>query len=303
MDGVSEPVVDTGLPSFEDSFLAQGSTTSGSLTGSPSKAKKSSNPFSEHSDDEDNEDSPANPTDNTLASIALDTHDSINSLDQIGSADSEHESESADKKTEGISGPKNGAVLVARTSENWEIFDDKTATGVAPSDPVVTDTSSTTVQQQQNGNGTVQEQGKTQEDAGSSKSWETFDEKASKDVQKKLSIISDDHGAVCAADAMVTDSQWTALDDSNRIHAADESFDNPNLPFRKTQSMRATTNQKVRIVDTLSKRRLSNSSLDRGDPRGAAANFSNEDDLTRKFKVDREWQVFVLTQKRVTGTK
>lgn len=36
-----------------------------------------------------------------------------------------------------------------------------------------------------------------------------------------------------------------------------------NLPFRKTQSMRATTNRRIQIVDSLKQRRLSNSSLDR----------------------------------------
>ena len=36
-----------------------------------------------------------------------------------------------------------------------------------------------------------------------------------------------------------------------------------NLPFRKTQSMRATTNRRIEIVDTLKQRRLSNTSLDR----------------------------------------
>ncbi len=35
------------------------------------------------------------------------------------------------------------------------------------------------------------------------------------------------------------------------------------LPFRKTQSMRASSSRRIQIVDTLNKRRLSNSSLDR----------------------------------------
>lgn len=42
-----------------------------------------------------------------------------------------------------------------------------------------------------------------------------------------------------------------------------EVADDSNLPFRKTQSMRATTNRRVQIVDSLKQRRLSNSSLDR----------------------------------------
>lgn len=39
--------------------------------------------------------------------------------------------------------------------------------------------------------------------------------------------------------------------------------DEDNLPFRKTQSMRATTNRRIQIVDSLKQqRRLSNTSLD-----------------------------------------
>lgn len=50
--------------------------------------------------------------------------------------------------------------------------------------------------------------------------WEKFEETNQKAVTKKLlSVSSDDASggggaAVCAADAMVSDSQWTALDDS-----------------------------------------------------------------------------------------
>ena len=51
----------------------------------------------------------------------------------------------------------------------------------------------------------------------------------------------------------------------NYVHCRfdDDDDDDDNLPFRKTQSMRATTNRRVQIVDSLKQRRLSNSSLDR----------------------------------------
>ena len=96
-----------------------------------------------------------------------------------------------------------------------------------------------------------------------------------------------------------------------------------NLPFRKTQSMRATTNRRVQIVDSLKQRRLSNSSLDREPYKGGCgpwwdvaselsgcgfvlllgSQFKDEDELTRKFKLEKEYQVFVKMDKRVPGTK
>lgn len=131
--------------------------------------------------------------------------------------------------------------------------------------------------------------------------WEKFEEPVSKAVQKKLPLTRDDHGTVCAADAMVGDSRWMALDDSRQDFFV-ESQDAESLPFRKTQSMRATTNRKVQIVDALRQRRLSNSSLDRV-PLGGQGQFENEDELTRRFTVEREWQVFVKMDKRVPGTR
>ena len=85
-------------------------------------------------------------------------------------------------------------------------------------------------------------------------SWEKFEE-APKVMQKKISASHGEHGAVCAADAMVSDLQWTALDDSAPTEFLEESYDPNNLPFRKTQSMRTTTNRKVQIVDALKQRR------------------------------------------------
>eukprot|EP00731_Ephydatia_muelleri_P022204 Em0014g795a len=60
---------------------------------------------------------------------------------------------------------------------------------------------------------------------------------------------------------------WTALGGGDSREASSDelaaSEDDHNLPFRKTQSMRATANRKIQIVDALRQRRLSNTSLDR----------------------------------------
>ena len=136
--------------------------------------------------------------------------------------------------------------------------------------------------------------------------WEKFDD-SGESLAKKLSTAAasstEESGAVCAADALVSDSRWTALEDSHHFHDEEErSWDDGNLPFRKVQSMRATTNRKIQIVDALRQRRLSNSSLDR-EPSKNMSQFKNEDELTRKFKVERDWQVYVKMDKRVPGTK
>lgn len=135
--------------------------------------------------------------------------------------------------------------------------------------------------------------------------WEKFDDSSS--LSRKLSNAApsstEEGGAVCAADALVSNSQWTALDDSHQLEELEEhSWDDGNLPFRKVQSMRATTNRKIQIVDALKQRRLSNSSLDREQGRNVPQ-FKNEDELTRKLKVERDWQVYVKMDKRVPGTK
>ena len=118
----------------------------------------------------------------------------------------------------------------------------------------------------------------------------------------KLAAQSEDEtGAVCAADALVS-TGWTALGEDIGPRVEEED-DEPNLPFRQTRSMRATTNRKVQIVDALKQqRRLSNTSLDRDPSRGGGP-FANEDELSRRYNVDREWQVFVKMSKRVPGTR
>ena len=106
---------------------------------------------------------------------------------------------------------------------------------------------------------------------------------------------------VCAADAMVS-SGWRALGEEPGSLGDRDEEEEKNLPYRLTRSMRATTNRKVQIVDALKQqRRLSNTSLDRDPSRGRP--FSNEDDLSRRYNVEREWQVFVKMNKRVPGTR
>ena len=122
-------------------------------------------------------------------------------------------------------------------------------------------------------------------------------------LDPQLTVQPDDKpGAVCAADALVS-SGWTALEEDAdpRMDLEEEEF--RNLPFRQTRSMRATTNRKVQIVDALKQqRRLSNTSLDR-DPMKPSGPFPNEDELSRRYNIEREWQVFVKMSKRVPGTR
>ena len=115
---------------------------------------------------------------------------------------------------------------------------------------------------------------------------------------------ADGTGPVCAADAMVS-SGWTALGAGVAPFDGDEDEEGEkNLPYRLTRSMRATTNRKVQIVDSLKQqRRLSNTSLDRDPSRGGGGPFANEDELSRRYNVEREWQVLVKMNKRVPGTR
>ena len=148
-------------------------------------------------------------------------------------------------------------------------------------------------------------------------SWETFEHSAedkgstkgatAKTPEIKPIAQSEDgtEGTVCAADALVS-MGWTAMGGEESMVQGEVMDDNePNLPYRLTRSMRATTNRKVQIVDALKQqRRLSNTSLDR-DPssRGGGGPFANEDELSRRYNVEREWQVFVKMNKKVPGTR
>ena len=114
-------------------------------------------------------------------------------------------------------------------------------------------------------------------------------------------------GPRCAVDANTSQTQWTALNDTlsplqpSMQEGVIESYLSPSdaLPFRRTQSMRADANRAIRIVDNLKQqRRFSNTSLDR-----EPGILANEDELTRKCKLDREWQVCMKLQKRIPGTK
>ena len=191
----------------------------------------------------------------------------------------------------------------SRTPDTWGEFESELSAQTSSSVPQATagigfDTSDTPPPSL---NGIVEQQSKSPSPAPQpkpEKRWEKFED-APKEVQKKLSAGQDGHGAVCANDAMFSELQWTALEDSHLAEHLEESDDSTNLPFRKTQSMRATSNRKIEIVDALKQRRLSNLSLDRMVP----TTFVNEDELTKKFSLDRNWQVFVKLDRRVKGTR
>ena len=120
-----------------------------------------------------------------------------------------------------------------------------------------------------------------------------------------LDVVASPSDPRCGVDAETNQSQWTALNDTFKETGTQfvDDDDDGSLPFRRTQSMRADTHRAVRIVDALrQQRRLSNTSLDI-DKKGGVANFANEDDLTRKLKMDREWDVFLKLNKRIPGTK
>ena len=232
--------------------------------------------------------------------MQLETADSMSSLGQI-SHDSDEPPVTRDEVTADVS--LGGGAAVA--AESWEMFEPakEEATGVPVVQPQAAETTPEPVPttEETTANGVMgQQQEPPTNPAGK---WEKFEEPpAAKIIQKKLSITRDDHGAVCAADAVVGGAEWTALDDSARVEYLNEPEDSQNLPFRKAQSMRATTNRKVQIVDALKRtRRLSASSLERAP--FSQGQFSNEDDLTRKFTIERDWQVFVKVDKRVPGTK
>ena len=242
--------------------------------------------------------------------LQLETADSMSSLGQI-SRDSVEGSPTHVVQDEVSAG--GGAAV--KSSDTWEIFEpekeekppenkEQTSAPVTiETRPQAGDTTPETTPPtvETTANGVTEKQQKPS--ANPAGKWEKFEEPpAAKAIQKKLSITRDDHGAVCAADAMVGGTEWTALDDSARVEYLDEPEDSQDLSFRKAQSMRATSNRKVQIVDALKRtRRLSASSLERAPL--SQGQFSNEDDLTRKFTVERDWQVFVKVDKKVPGTK
>lgn len=143
--------------------------------------------------------------------------------------------------------------------------------------------------------------------------WESFDDDAvpakrpvggdgsrSHRLVKSTEDLDGAAGPRCGVDSETNQSEWTALNDTfKQTEFVDD--DNESLPFRRTQSMRADTHRAVRIVDALrQQRRLSNSSLDKERQR---VPLSNEDELTRKLKTDREWDVYLKLNKRIPGTK
>ena len=218
--------------------------------------------------------------------------------------------------------PVGSEALVASTAGTWERFEPATSqttwevfetSGEQSGEQSggQASTQQTVAAEVHSGEGGEEEGGKENGSVGATaadtpkRKWEQFEETsvpvASRDVQKKLSIPAEEHGAVCAADALLSGG-WTALDDSSqRVEEREE--DSRNLPFRKTQSMRATAHRKVQIVDALKQqRRLSNSSLDREPSKGGGL-FSNEDELSRRYNMEREWQLFVKMNKRVPGTR
>ncbi len=141
--------------------------------------------------------------------------------------------------------------------------------------------------------------------------WEKFDSNGdgkdrhhgSSEVIKKRATSAEDlevPGPRIGVDNETKQTEWTALNDAftkNRFGSGD--LTESNLPFRRTQSMRPDAHRSVRIVDALRQRRFSNASLDKE----IQQRFCNEDDLTRMFKLGREWDVYLKLNKRIPGTK
>ena len=137
--------------------------------------------------------------------------------------------------------------------------------------------------------------------------WEKFeDEVAASKAKRRLSFDKEDDkegdkssNPLCVVDSTTNETQWTALNTSQLQPFDKYSSPSDGLPFRRTQSMRADTHRAIRLVDSLKQqRRLSNTSLDR-----EPILFTNEDELTRKYKLEREWQVLMKMRKRIPGTK
>ena len=219
--------------------------------------------------------------------------DSTNNLLLSESKDSlDRDDNRADDQIIVTTTPGKGETVVATTTNTWERFEPAPSkssweTFEPSSEGVVKGTES---HSQPQVNGTAAETGPASDGA------------TAPSPIPKLGVQSEDGtGAVCAADALVS-TGWTALGGGIGPRV-DEVEDDDNLPFRQTRSMRATTNRKVQIVDALKQqRRLSNTSLDRDPTRGGGP-FANEDELSRRYNTEREWQVFVKMSKRVPGTR
>ena len=142
------------------------------------------------------------------------------------------------------------------------------------------------------------------------KEWEQFEDKkgrspngaggAKKRAGSHEDIELSSGGPRMGINTETKQTEWTALGDafSRNKFESDDILDT-NLPFRRTQSLRPDAHRAVRIVDSLRQRRFSNASLDKE----IQQRFVNEDDLTRKFKLGREWDVFLKLNKRIPGTK
>lgn len=145
------------------------------------------------------------------------------------------------------------------------------------------------------------------------RNWESFDDdtlpcrKEGRVAASQIQTDEDDQESsevVCGVDVHTNQSEWTALSDTlvhqHPTESRQTSFSD--LPFRRTQSMRADANRSVRVVDSLrQQRRLSGGGGVLDDE--SKPTFANEDELTRKVKVDREWDCFLRLPKKPPGMK
>lgn len=135
-----------------------------------------------------------------------------------------------------------------------------------------------------------------------SKEWESFDDSTIDEHKSRLDDLEASLGPRCGVDITTNQPEWTALHDtlSKPSSTHTRRADDESLPFRRTKSLRADTHLAVRVVDSLrQQRRLSNTSLDRDLQRTQV----NEDDLTRKFKIGRQWDIYLKMNRRIPGTK
>ena len=144
--------------------------------------------------------------------------------------------------------------------------------------------------------GVLQEPAKTIK----SKEWESFDDSAIDDHKSRRDDLEASLGPRCGVDITTNQPEWTALHDTFSKSSGTHRDDDESLPFRRTKSLRADNHLAVRIVDSLrQQRRLSNTSLDHDLQRTQV----NEDELTRKFKIGRQWDIYLKMNRRIPGTK